>query len=187
MNNNLTKKEIEHCIPYSNDDGLIIVLDKLLNNTKINKNRKSNIENLIYNLKYPPHSITDHAEWISDCEYNLLGYSISCSKVDLYDISMTNTTCKDFKNGFNNQKLIIGGEITNFNITQTKTGKTKGSDMAFVTLQDNTGSIDSVIFFPETYKKYRNILFSGHVIIVQGSRSKTGDSFIVDKAYVAKS
>ena len=185
---NLTKKEIEHALNYTVENtSLIIILNKLIGNSKINKKRKENLENLIYNLQHPPHSLSDQAEWISDCEYTLLGYSISCSKVDLYDISMTNTSCRDFKNGINNQKLIMGGEITGCNVTQTKTGKTKGSDMAFITLQDNTGAVDSVIFFPETYKKYRNILFAGHVIIVQGARSKTGDSFIVEKAYVARS
>lgn len=185
---NLTKKEIDHCLNHAiSSNKLVEILEKLRDQSKINKNRKSNIDNLIYNIKNPPYSLEDQAEWISDCEYTLLGYSISCSKVDLYDISMTNTSCKDFKNGFNNQNLILGGEITGCNITQTKNGKTKGSDMAFVTLQDNSGSLDSVIFFPEVYKKYRNILFEGHVIIVQGNRSRSADSFVVEKAYVAKS
>ena len=111
---------------------------------------------------------------------------MSCSKVDLYDISMTNTSCREFNAGASNKNIILGGEITGLNITQTKTGKTKGADMAFVTLQDNSGSCDSVIFFPETYKKYRNILFDGHVIIVQGNRSKNRDSLVVEKTYVAR-
>ena len=59
--------------------------------------------------------------------------------------------------------------------------------MAFVTLCDTTGSIDSVIFFPEKYKQYKNILFPGNVIIVKGNRSKNGDSLVVENAYVAKS
>lgn len=184
---NLTKKEIEFCVAnLSENVDLYYVLQLLLHKGKVSKNRKSNIENLLYNLANPPHSLEDQIEWVSDCEYNLLGYSLSCSKVDLYDISMTNTSCREFNSGASYQNIILGGEITGLNVTQTKTGKTKGSDMAFVTLQDNTAACDSVIFFPEAYKQYRNILFQGHVIIVQGTRSKNKDSLIVEKAYVAR-
>lgn len=185
---NLTQKECDKCLELVNKEtSLSYVLTLVSNTAKLTKNRKTNIDNIIYSLDNPPYSLSDQPEWISDCEYTLLGYSLSCSKVDLYDISMTNVTCKEFKNGYNSQKLLLGGEITGFNVTKTKTGKTKGSDMAFLTLQDNTGSVDSVIFFPEAYKKYRNILFLGHVIIVQGARSRNGDSFVVEKAYVARS
>jgi DNA polymerase III alpha subunit len=185
---NLTQKECDKCLELVNKEtSLSYVLTLVSNTAKLTKNRKTNIDNIIYSLDNPPYSLSDQPEWISDCEYTLLGYSLSCSKVDLYDISMTNVTCKEFKNGYNSQKLLLGGEITGFNVTKTKTGKTKGSDMAFLTLQDNTGSVDSVIFFPETYKKYRNILFLGHVIIVQGARSRNGDSFVVEKTYVARS
>jgi DNA polymerase-3 subunit alpha len=184
---NLTKKELEFCLAtLSNKVDLYYILQNLLYKHKISKNRKANIENLLYNLHNPPHSLDDQLEWIADCEFNLLGYSLSCSRVDLYDISMTNTSCREFNDGASNKNIILGGEITGLNITQTKTGKTKGSDMAFVTLQDNSGSCDSVIFFPETYKKYRNILFDGHVIIVQGNRSKNRDSLVVEKTYVAR-
>jgi DNA polymerase III alpha subunit len=58
--------------------------------------------------------------------------------------------------------------------------------MSFVTMSDGTGSVDSIIFFPDIYKKYKSILFSGNVIIVCGSRSRSKDSFVVEKAYVAK-
>ena len=58
--------------------------------------------------------------------------------------------------------------------------------MAFVTMTDTTGSIDSIVFFPEKYSEYKNLLFVGNIIIVKGSKSKSGDGLIVDKAYVAR-
>jgi len=58
--------------------------------------------------------------------------------------------------------------------------------MAFVSLSDSFGVIDSVIFFPEAYKQYRNVLFDNNVIIVKGNKSKNGDSFIVQKAFIPK-
>ena len=185
---NLTKKETAFLIEnMANYDTLSNALKYLLDNGKINKNRRKIIEDMVHSIFSPPFSLEDTAEWISDVEDAALGCSITCAKVDMYDISMTNTTCRDFKNGINKDNIILGGEIDFINITKTKSGKTVGSEMAFVTLCDTTGSIDSVIFFPEKYKQYKNILFPGNVIIVKGNRSKNGDSLVVENAYVAKS
>ena len=185
---NLTKKETAFLIEnIANYDTLSNALKYLLDNGKINKNRRKIIEDMVHSIFSPPFSLEDTAEWISDVEDAALGCSITCAKVDMYDISMTNTTCRDFKNGINKDNIILGGEIDFINITKTKSGKTVGSEMAFVTLCDTTGSIDSVIFFPEKYKQYKNILFAGNVIIVKGNRSKNGDSLVVENAYVAKS
>jgi DNA polymerase-3 subunit alpha len=185
----LTKKELEYISPYinSNDYSLTKALSDLEKNTKINKKRKEIIQSLRTSLAYPPRSLEDSPEWLSDAEYGVLGCSITCSRVDMYDISMTNTCCRDFKNSTTKDNIMLGAEIDYINVTKTKTGKTPGQEMAFLTLVDNTGSIDSVILFPEAYREYRNILFAGNVIIVKGSRSKSGDGLIVEKCYIPKS
>jgi DNA polymerase III alpha subunit len=141
---------------------------------------------MIYSLLNPPYSLDDSPEWIADSEDTLLGCSITCSKLDMYDISMTNITCRELKNTNCQENLILGGEIDFINVTKTKTGKTKGSEMAFVTITDTTGTVDSIVFFPEKYKEYKNLLFSGNIVIVKGNKSKNGDGLIVEKAYVAK-
>jgi DNA polymerase III alpha subunit len=71
-------------------------------------------------------------------------------------------------------------------VTKTKSGKNPGAEMAFVSLADSYGVIDSVIFFPEAYKQYRNILFDNNVIIIKGNKNRNGDSLIVQKAYIPK-
>jgi DNA polymerase-3 subunit alpha len=183
----LTKKEAEFIVGHiDNFTKLDDALDYLLINGKSNKNRKKIIEDSKHLLNNPPYSVEDSPEWIADAEDAALGCSISCSKIDMYDISMTNSTCRDFKNNSTKDNIIIGGEIAFINVTKTKTGKLKGADMCFVNLTDQTGSIDSVIFFPEQYKTYKNILFDGNIIIVVGTRSRTGDGLIVEKAYIAK-
>ena len=183
----LTKKDIEwimtNIAKYQNFGD---ALYDLYHNGKANKNRKSIILGLINNLSKPPYSLEDGPEWISDTEDNILGCSITCSKVDMYDITMTNTTCKDFKNTTLKENIILCGEIDNIGVTKTKTGKTPGQEMAFVSVSDGTGALDSVLFFPEAYKAYRNVLFIGNVIILKGSRSKNGDSLIVEKTFIPK-
>ena len=183
----LSKKEAEHIVlNLSNFDSLKKSLEYLLSLSKINKNRKKNIEDMLYSLLNPPYSLEDTPEWLADSEDALLGCSITCSKLDMYDISMTNITCKELKTTLSKDNLILGGEIDFINITKTKTGKTKGSDMAFVTMTDTTATIDSIVFFPEKYKEYKNLLFTGNIIIIKGTKSKTGDGLIVEKAYVAR-
>ena len=184
----LTKKELEFIKNNINKYSCIEqALQDLIAFGKCNKNRKAIISTLLSTSINPPRSLSDSAEWLSDAEYAALGCSITCSKVDMYDISMTNATCKDFKNGIVRENIIIGAEIDYVNVTKTKSGKTPGLEMAFVTLVDSTGSMDSVVFFPEQYREYRNVLFQGNVVIVKGARSKSGDAFVVEKCYIPKS
>jgi DNA polymerase-3 subunit alpha len=123
-------------------------------------------------------------EWLADNEAAYLGTAISCSKLDSYDISMTNSTCRDFKHSNINQKILLAGEITYINAIKTKTGKTPGQEMAFLTVEDQTGSLDSVILFPETYQKYKHHLFEENILVFSGSRAKSKDGFIVEKCFV---
>ena len=155
-------------------------------NHKISTKRKDTILNLIHSLKNPPYSLDDQIDWIVDTEHSLLGCSISYCKVDRYDTSMINYTCQDFKNNriLNNNSIMLVGEIENINVTKIKNGNDKGSDMAFLTINDGTASLDSVICFAKEYKQYRNQLFTGNVIVLSGKKSKQKDSFVVEKIYL---
>lgn len=183
----LTKKELSFVEGNLQQyDSIKNMFNDLLSRGKINKNRQKVILDTVHILNNPPYSLVDTPDWIADIEDTNLGCAITCSKVDMYDISMTNTSCREFKTSIVNNNIIIGGEVDSINITKTKTGKTPGEEMAFVTISDATGCIDSIIFFPEVYRKYKSILFTGNVIIVCGNRSKSKDGLLVEKAYVAK-
>ena len=181
----LTQKEISSAESVDPKD-LSSSLSYLLNSSKVNKKRKQLISNLYNVLHDPPYSLVDSPEWISDIEEEILGCSITCSKVDMYDVSMTNINCKEFKTSNIINNIIVCGEIENISVTKTKTGKNPGLEMAFVTIADGFGSIDSIIFFPEQYRQYRNLLFNDNVVVICGNRSKSKDSLIVEKAYIAK-
>lgn len=183
----LTSRECEYIITNIHMyKTLSDAMHDLYHNAKINKNRKTIILGLINAINKPPYSLEDNPEWIADTEDEILGCNITCSKVDMYDITMTNTTCKDFKNSLSKDNIILCAEIENIGVTKTKKGKNPGLEMAFVTVSDGTGILDSVVFFPESYKTYRNLLFSGNVIIIKGSRAKGGDSLIVEKVYLPR-
>jgi DNA polymerase III alpha subunit len=183
----LTSKEIEKCKDILKNNKTISSIDllkSLLNAPKINIKRKATIENLISGLIKPPYSVIDRIEWLSDSENNLLGASITCFKIDTYDTGMANCNCKTFKTCHINNNVIIAGEINNVNIIKTKKGKNPGQEMAFLSIEDQYGMLDSVIFFPEQLSKYRNYLYDGNILIFAGNRSKTKDGLVVDKCYV---
>ena len=183
----LTAKEIGHVLDRIDTfKNLETVFKEILLN-KVMAKRRTLIEQLIETLKNPPYSLEDSIEWISDSEYGLLGYSITCSKIDMYDITMTNASCKDLKNSTLSKDIITAGEIENINIVKTKNGKDPGAEMAFLTISDSTGVLDSVILFPDHYKQYKNVLFIGNIIIIKGIRAKNKDGLIVEKIYLPKS
>lgn len=182
----LTKKEIERCQLIKSQTkklSLLNVLKLLLDVPKTQAKRKTIILNMINSLIKPPYSLIDKIEWLSDSENNLLGASIACFKIDTYDTGMANCNCKTFKTSSITNNIILAGEISNINITKTKNGKNPGQEMAFISIEDQYGMLDSVILFPEQLSKYRTHLFNGNILIFSGNRSKTKDGLIVEKCY----
>ena len=180
----LTSKELEYLISVGIKDFNILQLTNiLLKKPRITQNRRNVIQSLSMSLIKPPYSLEDKIEWICDNESNLLGINLTYSKVDSYDVSMTNTTCKEFKDS-QRKTIIIAGEIDNVNVIKIKNGKNKGNEMAFVSIADGTGHIDSVIFFTEQLALYRNQLFEGNILIFQGTKSFKKSDLVVEKCYI---
>jgi DNA polymerase-3 subunit alpha len=185
----LTKKELElfQNLILNNPTSNIKQLLSSLLSEKITKKRIEPISNSIKSLERPPYSLTDKIEWLSDSENSLLGVAISCSKLDSYDISMTNTNCKEFKTTLLSEKIILAGEVSNVNIIKTKKGKNPGQEMAFVSVEDAYGLLDSIIFFPEQLETYKHHLFQGNVLIFIGNKTKTKDGLVVEKCFTPRS
>lgn len=182
----LTNKEIEYIDQINTDNFTIIqLMNILVKKPRLTEPRRKIILNLINSLIKPPYSTDDKIEWICDNETSLLGINITYSKVDSYDISMTNTSCKEFKDT-NRKNIIIAGEIDGVNIIKIKNGKNKGLEMAFVSIKDSTGYIDSVIFFTDQLTIYRNQLFEGNILIFQGNKSQKKTDLIVEKCYTPR-
>ena len=74
---------------------------------------------------------------------------------------------------------------TNFSISdyKIKKGDSQGKIMSFLTIEDDTCILDSVIVFPEVKEKYKYILYEGNNLILCGSVSNKDTSFIVDKIH----
>ena len=183
----LTKKELQllmEIISENNPKNLKEALGSMLLIKKVTKNRQPNIQALIQSIDKPPYSLLDKIEWLSDSENSLLGTAITCSKLDTYDTSMSNCNCKTFKTTFIKENIVLAAEISNINITKTKNGKNPGQEMAFLTIEDQYGVLDSVVFFPEQLAKYKHHLFVENILVFVGNKSKTKDGLIVEKCFI---
>lgn len=126
-------------------------------------------------------------------EKDVTGVYLSGSPLDEYKayISRTcNTICGDFitdEDAADEQnmtaaekaeipeKVVIAGILSKVKEIVTK----KGQDMAFLTIEDQTGSVD-VTVFPTVYEKYRNILAEkniDNVICITGKTDYDGEKY----------
>ena len=68
------------------------------------------------------------------------------------------------------EQVVLGGIITGKTLKTTKSGQT----MAFITLEDMTGSVE-VLIFPKDYEKYRHELVEEERVLVSGRVSLGAD------------
>lgn len=120
-------------------------------------------------------------------EEQLLGISISCSRVDSCDTSQVNCSCKEFlagRTGF----LMLGVEVQEVREFKTKSGKNPGSKYGRLTVSDGTCALEAVAW-PEVWKEYSHLLnVQGNMLIVQGERDfkdKESTTLIIKKAFLA--
>ncbi len=144
--------------------------------------RKQVIENEVHFLENPPYDLSDDPEWVIEQEKKYLGCPISLSRVESSDTSHSNTTCKQILDGKHGKDICIVANISRYMEHKCKKGKSAGELMAFLTLEDETCSIDNVVVFPSVRSKYRFILQEGINLLLCGEVEKDG-SFIVNKIH----
>ena len=143
--------------------------------------RKQIILNEIRMLTNPPYELEDDPEWIIDQEVKYLGCPVSMSKIEATDIS-GNTTCKELVDGKKGSKITIAANITRvFNTKVKKEGASFGKEMSFLTIEDETCCLDTVVVFPEAREANKYSLFEGNNVIILGSCEKGDGSLIVEK------
>lgn len=142
--------------------------------------RKQIIENEIQLLVDPPYDLEDDPSWIIDQETKFLGCPISLSRIEASDTSAANTTCKEIINGKRGKDLCIVANIQRLSEYKTTKGETKGQLMAFLTIEDETCILDSVIVFPAVKDKYKYVLYEGNNLIFCGSVTGKDNAFIID-------
>ena len=145
--------------------------------------RKQIVENEIQLLNNPPYDLSDDPSWVIDQEVKFLGCPVSLSKIEAADTSAANTTCKEILDGKKGQNLCVAANIKRVSDYKIKKGESKGQLMSFLTIEDETCSLDSVIVFPKSKEKHKYILYEGNNLILCGTVSSNDNSFIVNQIY----
>jgi DNA polymerase III alpha subunit len=133
------------------------------------------IKQIIKALQNPSYNLQDEPEWVVANERSLLGTSISYSALQSKNIA-TNFSCSDFLLG-RKEKPNIACEIIRLKETTIKNGNDKGKKMAFITIADDTASLECVAF-AGIYEKNKDVLFEGNTIVVGGFPSKKNDKVL---------
>jgi DNA polymerase III alpha subunit len=148
-----------------------------------NANRSQIVLNEVGMLASPPYGMSDDPSWIVEMEKKFLGCPVSLSEVEAVDTSISNTSCKDIANGKFGKDICLVVNITRMNNFKIKKqGKNFGKLMSFLTVEDASCSLDSVVVFPETREKYRFILYEGNNLMLCGDVEQD-NSFIVNKIH----
>ena len=145
------------------------------------KKRLEAVNGILNLLKNPPFSIEDSIEWIAGVEQELMGISLSCTKVDACDISAANCDCRSFINGYSRPgPVLIAVKIDRIKEIVTK----KGDKMCFLNVGDISGNIDSVVVFPNIYSSYKQLIIDDNTVMLSGKRDeKNKSNLIVDKVF----
>jgi DNA polymerase III alpha subunit len=141
------------------------------------------IENELEMIRNPPFSLDDDPSWIVAQEVKFLGCPISLAKIDAADTSEATTTCKEIVDGKHGKNLCVAGNIVREASFKTKNGKSAGQLMSFLTIEDDTCTLDGVVVFPEARKLHEYMLYEGNNALFCGEVKKGDNSFIIEKIH----
>jgi len=181
--NRLTDKEKEWISAFSTEDNLLSVIRSAARPKKdggacANKNRVSELEDLIKILEQPPFPLKDSTGKIALDEQRLLGISLTAHETDS-SAALASCSCKEYLAGFTGN-IALGVSITRVSECKTKKGKNPGQLMAFMTVEDLSCALDCLVCFPETYTEFKSLLVPNNTVLIHGNRSKD-NSLIVQK------
>ena len=181
----LTAREQEHIVNmdnYDKDTTLSDCIEEMINNMKINSRRLTTVVDIKQILDNPPHELKDNIPLIAQNEEKYMSCSLTCNKTDGFDMNFSSSLCKDIAKGSITGKVKLVVQVNTVRPYKTKRGKNPGRLMAFLSIEDGTGSLDSVTIFPEAYEKYKDLLIERNTVLIDGEISKKErTSVIVNK------
>ena len=124
----------------------------------------------------------DLPSWLARQEEKYLGIAITCAKVDEYDTSRGNCTCKEFLDGFDSRNGIrIAAQVDAVREWKVKNGRSSGQMMAFITMSDGTCSLDNTVMFVEDWAKYKERIEEGNILLFQRTKDAKRGGLIISK------
>lgn len=142
--------------------------------------RLDKVNAIITRIKNPGRNLFDNSIVYARLEESLLGHAINHSELNASsDAGQADSTCKELTDG-KGGKCIIAAIIK-----RVKSHKTKnGDDMAFLSIEDETGELENIVVFPEMYEQNKDIIYEQAAVLISGEVNKLKNSFIIDKIFL---
>ena len=132
-----------------------------------NEGRKKNAESILIALKNPPTKTEDDVQWIINKERAMFGVSVSYGLNNTSSKYLANTTCEEIRDGKQSNNMYLVVEIVKKRELTVKNGANKGEKMGYITVADETGSLEDVVVFPDLYNKHICELYEGSMIVLK--------------------
>lgn len=132
------------------------------------------LDNQIRNLPDGP-DLTLHERVRMD--YEILGLSSICHPMEFYREKLTKArmkTAREIREVADNTIVKVAGVVVVCMRPPTKSG----TIVVFITLEDETGFADCVVF-PKVYEKYGSIIYSNPALIIEGKAQKMGKGYSI--------
>lgn len=171
----LNDKEVEWIISHTETDNLHDDIANMLSNKKTVATRKTKLQNLLVSIEQPSLDLADSIDVVAKREEDVLGISISCSRLDGKNTGFVNCTCDEFNKKKKTHKVIVAMQISR--VTEWSPPKTPDKKLCFLTGYDKTGKIEVMI--PEReYKEFSFLLFHGNTVAIHGSMNEKKGNLI---------
>lgn len=153
-------------------------IDAMTQKIKVTAKRSDIVADIKGSVDNPFYNLDDESSIIAMAEEKYLSCGLTCSKVDGSSLNTAVNMCKDIANESIIGKASIGIEIERIKVIKTK----KGDEMAFLTVEDSSGSLDAVVVFPETWEKNKNLLIETNTVLLIGQvQQRDRGSLIVNE------
>lgn len=137
--------------------------------------RTKKLLNTIQLLKNPPLTLTDSPDKVAFDEKQLIGASLTYSKIDGCDIGEANSTCKELLQGKFGKYIVIACEILRVKETTIKKeGENKGKKMAFLAVTDTGCVLDNITIFSSEYQQFKHFLVVGNTVLIRLEKGNKG-------------
>ncbi len=142
----------------------------LLNQGKVNSRRLPNLVSLQNALSNTMYEVEDAGAWIAKKERFYLGVPLSITNnFDSEDLAAVDTNCIDILTGNVKGPATLSVTILEVKEHKIKAGKSAGEVMSFLSVEDCTGALNSVVLFPKEYKSFKHILIENNDVIIAGN------------------
>lgn len=182
----LTSKEIQFINNHISGDVVTCIETLLSAGTKkeggaiATQARISKLNTVLTKLKNPGRSLQDDPSIYAQAEERLLGCAINHSKLNACsDASFADTKCTEISQG-KLARSTLAVIVKRIKVHKT----TKGDEMAFLSIEDESGELENVVVFTELYGQCKDIIFEEATLLISGEvKDATRKSFIVESIF----